>query len=293
MNMNPDLINADNSVSYSGARRLNIFEKRIHCWHDTLNRSNQSEPPPPSVKTTHAANAEFPRKFPKTNVAFFDMDAIDCCLVHSPNALVLNLADDLFPGGDVKGGAGAQEEALFRRTNYYQTLRQELYPIRYGEAVYSPSVSVFKTSEQTGWAVDAAALKLCENTGRTVFDTEKVPHVSFVACPGIKYPDTVVVNGEVQLNPADVAHLKLQIQTIIQTAIRYNHETIVFGALGCGAWRCPSKHVAQIFKEVLPAYDGTVLNWYFAILNTSDENCRKSRNNGRATIEVFRDVFEL
>ena len=205
------------------------------------------------------------------------MDAIDCCIVHLPNAIVLNLANDLFPGGDVKGGSGAQEEALFRRTNYHKTLLQAFYPIRYGEAVYSPNVSVIKTSEKTGW---------------TAYDTDAVPKISFIACPGIKYPYTIVVHDEVRLKPADAANLKIQIQTIIQTAIRYNHDTIIFGALGCGAWRCPSKHVAQIFKEVLPEYDGAILNWYFAILNTSDENCRKSRNHGRATIDVFRDVFE-
>jgi len=72
------------------------------------------------------------------------MDAIDCGLVHSPNTLVLNLAD-IFPGGDVKGGLGAQEDNPY--FGGLITIRH------YGEAVYSPNVTVSKTSETTGWMV--------------------------------------------------------------------------------------------------------------------------------------------
>jgi len=64
-------------------------------------------------------------------------------------------------------------------------------------------------------------------------------------------------------------------------------------ALGCGAWKCPSTHVAQIFKEVLESYDGSILNYYFAILNTSDDKFRGNRNNDtRKTVDIFKNVFD-
>jgi uncharacterized protein (TIGR02452 family) len=206
------------------------------------------------------------------------MDTIDCCLTHSPNALVLNLADNKIAGGCLEMGSGAQEESLFRRTNYCSSLKQDLYPIKNGEAIYSPQVSVIKTNEATGWEL---------------LNIKNLPKISFIACPGIKYPNTIIVNDEIKLNDDDVNALKEKITTIIQIAIKFNHDTIIFGALGCGAWKNPKKHVAQIFKEVLQKYDGCVLNFYFAILTTTSENYSISNRNGDSgkTIDIFTDVF--
>lgn len=87
--------------------------------------------------------------------------------------------------------------------------------------------------------------------------------------------------------------MKTKIITIIQTAIKFKYETIIFGALGCGAWKNPPKHVAQIFKEVLNNYDGCILNYYFAIMNTTDENyiVRNHNKDSRQNIDIFKDVF--
>ena len=40
------------------------------------------------------------------------------------NPLVLNMASDYKPGGGVETGSKAQEEDLFRRSNYYQTVNK-------------------------------------------------------------------------------------------------------------------------------------------------------------------------
>lgn len=190
------------------------------------------------------------------------MDAIECCLEYAPDALVLNLADDLVPGGCVAQGSRAQEEALFRCTNYCATLTDNFYPIENDEAVYSPGVSVIKTSD---WK-----------------RIETPPKMAFVACPGLKYPKTK--NG--RLCATDVAILKMKIELIIQTAFEFGHETIIFGALGCGAWGNPPGHVAEIFKQVLDEYDGYVPNYYFAILTTPGDD-----GIARNTIDVFRGEY--
>jgi uncharacterized protein (TIGR02452 family) len=236
------------------------------------------ESPPESVKIQYYEDFQYEKKFTQSNIKFYDMDAIDCCLVHSPNALVLNLADDLFPGGCVAQGSGAQEEALFRRTNYCDTLKQKLYPIKNDEAIYSPQVSVIKTNEKTGWEI-----------------LDKYPRIAFIACPGLKYPNVVNVNGEPRLQEEDVEILKIKVKTIIQTAVIFNHDTIIMGALGCGAWRNPVKHVAEIFKEVLQECDGVIKNYYFAILNTTDENylVRNRDTSKKKTVDVFQEVFGL
>jgi len=256
----------------------NIFIKRVNCWNDTLNISKTMHLPPTSLKIKYNETFNYSKLYKNSNIQFFDMDAIDCCLKHAPNALVLNLADDNFPGGCVQMGSGAQEEALFRRTNYCSSLKIELYPIKNDEIIYSPKISVIKTNENTGWKL---------------LDINSQSKISFIACPGIKYPDTIIVNEEIKLKENDVNILKKKIITVIQTAIKFNYETIIFGALGCGAWKNPTKHVAQIFKEVLHNYDGSTLNFYFAIMTTTDDNyiVRNHTKDSRKNIDIFKDVF--
>ena len=64
------------------------------------------------------------------------------------NPLVLNMANAVQPGGGYRKGAFAQEENLFRRSNYYKFLdgreKKRLYPFADDEMVYSPNVSVIK-----------------------------------------------------------------------------------------------------------------------------------------------------
>jgi uncharacterized protein (TIGR02452 family) len=258
----------------------NIFTKRVECWNDTLNISNnQLCFPPPSSKYKFDNNFVLKKICEKTNIKFFNMDAIDCCLKHSPNALVLNLADDCFPGGCVGQGSGAQEESLFRRTNYCKSLNIAFYPLKNDEIIYSPGVSVIKSNEHTGWKL---------------LDSKKLHEIAFIACPGIRNPNTIDVSGEKRLQESDVVILKRKIKTIIQIAVKFKYETVILGALGCGAWGNPSKHVAEIFKDILREYDGTMLNFYFAIMTTSKDNyiIRNHTEGKQKTVDVFQDVFE-
>lgn len=258
----------------------NIFQKRINCWNHTVNITKCLPLPPPSIKIKYDNNFVCVKKYAKSNIVIFDIDSIDCCLIYAPNALVLNLADDNFPGGCVNNGSGAQEESLFRRTNYHLSLKIELYPLLNDEAIYSPQISVIKTNESNGWKL---------------FNPNKLPKISFIACPGIRHPNTILIDGEQKLNEIDIQILKNKIKNIIQIAVKYNHKTIIFGALGCGAWKNPVKHVAEIFKEVLQEYDGIVLNYYFAIMTTTNNNyiVKTYSQETKKTIDIFKEVFEL
>jgi len=256
---------------------------RINCWNDTLQRANNIlKEPPQSIKIKYDSNFIYNKKYEKSNIKLFDIDAIDCCLTYASNnetldkTLILNLADDNFPGGCVALGSGAQEEALFRRTNYCRSLKIEFYPLKKDEIVYSPGISVIKTDEKSGW-------QLIQNP----------PKISFIACPGIRNPDVITnENGEQRLNNEDIEILKNKIKTIVQCAAKYNYETIIFGALGCGAWKNPVKHVAEIFKEVLNELDGVILNYYFAIMSTTSDNyIVRNRDNKRNSIDIFNEVF--
>lgn len=264
----------------------NLFTDRISVWADTQKISAEMPEPPTSVKMRYDPGFSAPKTSAKSEIRFFDMDSIDCALAHAPEAVILNLADDNFPGGCVALGAGAQEEAIFRRTNYCAALKipqpnNDLYPIRDGEAVYSPGISILKTSEATGWQLIPPGQR---------------PKVAFIACPGLKYPTTELVNDEPRLTPDDVIRLKNKIRVIIQTAAKFGHQTVILGALGCGAWRNPIKHVAEIFHELLTGeLAGCIPRYYFAILTTDDRNSIM-RNRYKATerpIDIFKSVFNV
>jgi uncharacterized protein (TIGR02452 family) len=169
-----------------------------------------------------------------TTIAIEDADSIDCGLSYSARGhepVVLNLADDFWPGGAVDSGSGAQEESLFRRTNLCRTLLPTLYPIGDDEALYSPGVSVFKAAEDKGWAAVSPPATL-----------------DFLSVPGVRYPQ---LTADRRLHAGDVQRLKQKVRAMLRTAHMFRHDVVVLGASGCGAWRCPGAQVAEVFFDVI------------------------------------------
>lgn len=167
-------------------------------------------------------------------------------------------------------GAATQEESLFRRTNLCRTLslKPDLYPIGDGEAIVSPGVCVFKSSEGSGWQAITPHLK----------------HLDFIACPGIIQPKIV----EGKLRPVDAKRYCDKVETILQAALANSNDSIVLSALGCGAFNGPPKHIAECFKDVLTKkFPGEFKRVCFAILRLKDD---KQVIHNKA-FQGFQDVF--
>lgn len=218
---------------------------RIRVWQDTEARA-PSYPSEPSIKVRWRPERPAPaprRTSPRVSAG----DTLDAALhLRSAglNPLVLNMADDSFPGGCVYAGSGAQEESIFRRTNLVCTLGMHLYPILGDQAVYSPRVSVFKSSEADGYRLHQPV------------------DVSIISCPAIRHPD--LVDG--RFTDAHVAALTAKVELICQTAARFGHDALVLGAMGCGAWKCPPADVAAVMKTVLDRWAGYFEDVVIAIL---------------------------
>ena len=107
---------------------------------------------------------------------------------------VLNMASRRNPGGGVTKGAGAQEEYLFRCSDYYKFLyRYAPYASEYGLArshyqypldqnfggIYSPGVTIFRENEKSGYKLTSSPWK-----------------VNMIAVAGMNSPDLILENGK-------------------------------------------------------------------------------------------------
>jgi uncharacterized protein (TIGR02452 family) len=263
--------------------RQKPFYDRILCWEDTKKYAMRLPIPPKSIKYVYVENVEYKKKYDKTIVSVENIDTLDCGLSLKSkglNPLVLNLADPFMSGGCVDLGSCAQEESIFRRTNYNRTLLQtnELYPIEFNEAIYSPNVLVFKESEMNDWKI----IDIPEG-------------LSLIACTGIPYPrlefdDIYQRNTDARYKSQDIDIMKLKIRHILQVAYRNSHDSLVLGALGCGAFKGAAKHTARLFKEIIAEFDGVFKEIVFAVLKCADDT--KTETTSRDNYTVFKEIIE-
>lgn len=179
------------------------------------------------------------------------------------NPAVLNMASSRRPGGGYKTGAAAQEENIFRRSNYFQSLedprridRQRTwhYPLGPLCGIYSPSVIVFRGPEDEGYPF-----------------LEQPVRLDFIAVAAIARPTVHrLEDGTQRLSPSDADLMRAKIALILDIALAHGHDSVVLGAFGCGAFGNPPEHVALLFREVLStdAYRCRFKRICFAIFGT-------------------------
>jgi len=197
------------------------------------------------------------------------------------NPAVLNMASLYHPGGGVLTGSSAQEEELCRRSNLAISLyqfslpggrygdladmvrvkrRSERYPMdnTYG-GIYSPDITFFRASKDEGYAllddpfraavISVASLNYNPKHGHNTLDNGNIPK-------------------------ADKLILKEKIRTILRIGVLKGHDSLVLGALGCGAFCTPPAQMARLFHEVLSEqeFDSRFKKIVFAIIDSSSSN---------------------
>lgn len=207
------------------------------------------------------------------------VENIDCLLAaemllkEGYHPAVLNMASRRNPGGGVQTGAGAQEENLFRRSNLFQSLYQfapfaDKYGLRKSKyqypldrnfgGIYTPDAIVFRGTEQDGYPL-----------------LDEPYRMSFIAVAGINRP-TLKSPERIVLELVEL--VKNKIRTIFRIGLLHGHDSLVLGALGCGAFRNPPSHIARLFHEVMeePEFKNKYRILLFAILD--DHNARLKHN---------------
>ncbi len=188
----------------------------------------------------------------KINIEILNEDCLKTAFDHKEMfPLVLNMASSSCPGGGVERGSAAQEECLFRSSNYYQTmypLKKKFYPLNknYG-AVYSPSVTIFRGLEEEGYPL-----------------LEKPFDVSMLAVAAVNRPQ---LDSYGDYTKAEKNQTVNKIKTILNVAMEKHHMNLVLSAFGCGAFKNPPEKMAVLFKEILSSepYASYFENIYFSI----------------------------
>ena len=197
------------------------------------------------------------------------------------NVAVLNMASAKNPGGGVINGSRAQEEELCRRSNLILSLYGVYskgmfnfnlpdydYPIPTYATIYTPNVTVYREP--------------------VTYDKVKEPYkVNIISAAMIIQPD-LDENGDIEKKYVHI--VKKKIRCVLRTALLTKNDRLVLGAWGCGAFGCPSKHMARLFKKVLeePEFSGAFSEIVFAILE--DQNSVRS-NNKEGNYKPFKEVF--
>jgi len=215
------------------------------------------------------------------------LEATESLIARGMRPVVLNMASDYTPGGGYRGGSGAQEENLFRRTNLLRVLSNEdkwydprgkgevppnkLYPLPDPSTLYSPSVFVLRSTEEKGYPW-----------------LENPYEVAFIASAAYRRPR--LENDNIHLLPKFAEGFMRKVRAVLWTAAMYGHDSCVLSAWGCGAFRNPPLHIAQLFKEVLLEdwIKGRFKNVTFAIFD--DHNSRKE-HNPEGNVLPFQQVF--
>lgn len=183
---------------------------------------------------------------------------------------VLSMANAQIPGGAYLEGAGAQEEALCRRSTLYLTIgpEQGFHPIPQHSAIFSPDVLVFRQSDRNG----------CD----PILDWRERWWTNIISIAAIARP-SLNSSGTDFARRNDREDTREQIKTMLRVAALEGKGYLVLSAFGCGAFRNPPEAIAGLFREVLQDVEfvGRFEAIYFAIMD------RKGTRN----YEIFNNML--
>ena len=134
--------------------------------------------------------------------------------------------------------------------------------------IYSPNVSIFRE---------------CEANGYNLMSQPR--EVSFITVAGINHPE---LDDNGMIIPELVNLAKNKIRTILRIGLKHGHDSLVLGALGCGAFCNPPRHVAKLFHEVIEEQEFKNKYKYIVFAILEDHNSHKEHNK----VGNFRPFYE-
>lgn len=230
-------------------------------------------------------------KFPLSKVEVVNSDAFTLArkiiaedIEAKGKTAVLNLASDEAPGGGwLYSLSRTQEEALCYASTLYSTLKKSYYPwpnVGSGSVAgaYSPGVVIFKDD-------------LDHNCQELEVHERQVVSVITVAAPRHRPLTEDYLNFK---DPSVLEDLKGKIRLVYRIAAHNAQTHLVLGAMGCGAYACPPRLVADQMKSILlePEFNGRFRRVAFAVYDRAGASTDPDAppSNFDMFSEVFKDV---
>jgi len=141
---------------------------RVDVWEATKRHYANIKPQDSLVidrlnETKYTEDIQNPFQPYKTTITWYQADCIDVATTlkqKGHNPLLLNMASDFQPGGGVWKGASAQEEELFRRSNYFKFLHRRWYPFPTFRTILSKGVEFYRASANQNYALLPTPIQL-------------------------------------------------------------------------------------------------------------------------------------
>ena len=266
------LYRVDGKVVQLDSRQLKtiVYDHRSKMQDETTEPLSSAASPPYASTTIQVVNED-------CLIAYQNLAAQGC------QPVLLNMANAYAPGGGYRRGDGAQEETVFRRSNYYRSLdadfdddqsaarfrwnercereplapHQCMYPMDEFGGIYTSGLTVFRQPEDTGYA----------------FMKEPLLDVCAIAVAAYRNPELDKNNKLVDKYSINT---RQKIENLFAIAHHQRRDSLVLSALGCGAFHNPPEHVADIFRSVIEQYAGFFKTIVFAIID--DHNTGQQLN---------------
>lgn len=201
------------------------------------------------------------RRFDKTIISVVKRRTLDAAISIQKRhpelkIAVHNFASATNPGGAVKYGSRAQEEALCRCSTlypvlataeifnrYYNVNRRRNDPLYDDACIYTPEIVVCKSD--------------IDHPVRLPRDKWDLVDVMTIAAPNLR---------SVKITDEELFALQeRRIRHMLTVVAHHGAEIFVTGAFGCGAFQNNPAVVAQAYKKILPEFDGCFKEIVFAI----------------------------
>jgi uncharacterized protein (TIGR02452 family) len=172
---------------------------------------------------------------------------------HDPDEhiLVLNLASRKHYGGGVKNGAMAQEEELFRKTDYYLHEGSHLYPLKNHNYTSTTDITIVKDKFYNRLPI------------------EQMFKIDCMAIAGISFPK-LLDHGH--MNNKDTEITMSKIENIFLHAMMNNYRNLVLRAIGCGLFKNPTEDIISMHNTCLKKYYKYFDYIIFSVFSNRDNN---------------------
>lgn len=232
------------------------------------------------------------RRFKKTTISVVKRRSLDAAISMQRKYLELKIAVHNFasatnPGGGVNHGSRAQEESLCRCSTLYPvlnteenwkryyTVNRELADPLYDDAcIYTPEITICKSD--------------IDRPTRLPRDKWDLVDVITIAAPNLRErPNNIYNPGHAKtIHITDEELFDIQetrIRHMFTVVAHHGAEIFVTGAFGCGAFQNNPEVVANVYKKILPEFDGFFKEIVFAI------HCRP---NEILNYETFKKILD-